>query len=279
MSVFATARSYVQVLTRAPARNFVNWRRLRPWFRRPLRVVAHGLYRGPAEVRESRMRDGRSLAYRPGTADLFVIREMFADDAYRFGSWPKARLGFVVDVGAHIGTFSLRAAPSAERILAFEPMPDNFALLERNLAGHAFTHVERKNAAVSDAAGTLRIWLGGANTGGHSAFPLHVPAPGSFVDAPAVVLSHELDARGVTRVDFLKIDCEGGEYAIVDDLERWGLSRVDRIAMEYHRAPPGSPAGRSGEGLEARLVAAGFRVERLPGEREGFGMIFATRVG
>jgi FkbM family methyltransferase len=227
------------------------------------------------------MRDGRVLAYREGTADTYTLNEIFVEDEYRLGAPSTGeaaeKLSWVIDVGAHIGLFSLRIAPRADRVLSFEPHPENFALLERNLSGPAFAHVERRNVAVSDRPGTLRLFLGGKNTGGHSAYPVHASSPGTYVDVPCVSLVDELEARGVRRIDFLKVDCEGGEYRIFEGLAAWGLSRIDEIAMEYHAAPPGSPATHSGEGLERLLSDAGFRVERVPNNDPGYGVLFATR--
>jgi FkbM family methyltransferase len=274
-----TARAYARILTRTPLRNLATRRALRRWFVRPLLVVADGFDRGPASLCVAPTRDGGTLAYRAGTADPIVLREILAADAYRLDRLPPGRVPWIVDVGGHIGLFAWRAAPHAERLLTFEPVPDNFALLERNLAGPAFAHVERVNAAVADHAGTLRLFLGGKNTGGHTSFPAHVPAPGAHVDVPCVALAAELEARGVRRVGLLKLDCEGGEYAVLDGLASYGLDRIDRIAKEYHPLPsPGSPA-HSGEALEARLRAAGFAVDRVPGKRAGGGLLFATRVG
>jgi FkbM family methyltransferase len=277
MGTLATARSYGRLVTRAPLENLRLARALRPWFRSPWRVVAHRVYKGPVRLVESAMRSGGALAYRVGTADPRVVCDLLADDEYRLGALPPGRVPWIVDVGAHIGVFARRAAPLCDRLIAYEPVPDNFALLERNLAGPEFAHVERRAVAASDRAGPLEIVLGGRNTGGHSAYADRGRNDPGTVRARSVRLSDELEERGVDRVGLLKVDCEGSEYAVFDDLARWGLDRVDRIATEYHRAPPDAPPGRSGDALEARLLGAGFRVERVPGRDEGYGLLFAVR--
>jgi FkbM family methyltransferase len=66
----------------------------------------------------------------------FGYREIFEDDAYAFDDLPANPV--VVDVGAGIGLFTLfvkRRYPAA-KVLAFEPVPRNAALLARNLALH-----------------------------------------------------------------------------------------------------------------------------------------------
>jgi FkbM family methyltransferase len=277
-SAFATARSYARLLTHSPARSARTWKGLRRWFRRPLRLVAHGLRRGPPTVMTSTTVDGQVVAYRTSTADLKVLHEVFVEDAYRLDAMP-ARLGVVLDVGAHIGLFSLRVAPRADRVLAFEPHPENAALLRRNLAGPAFAHVEGNEVAVAGGAGTVRLFSGGRNTAGHTIAPKAPSASLPYVDVPCVALADALEAARVERVGLAKIDCEGAEYAAVESLRAWGLSRVARLAIEYHAAPPGAPAAHSGEGLEALLRAEGFAVERVPLAHEGYGLLHATREG
>jgi precorrin-6B methylase 2 len=62
----------------------------------------------------------------------------------------------VVDVGAHVGYFTLLAArlcgPNG-RVFAFEPHPDNFRLLERNIRENGAENVTAVRKAVADRAG------------------------------------------------------------------------------------------------------------------------------
>src|SRR5260370_33118079 len=80
--------------------------------------------------------------YRQGTDDTnFVIPELIQGNMYR-GEMLAAALqdveGPVLDCGAHIGVFSVLLASNGVKqpIHAFEPEPENYALLERNIQGY-----------------------------------------------------------------------------------------------------------------------------------------------
>lgn len=71
----------------------------------------------------------------------FIYREIFQDHSYGGPDLPSTPL--IVDVGANIGLFSLymkQRHPRA-RILAFEPAPENFDALTRNLTLHGTADV------------------------------------------------------------------------------------------------------------------------------------------
>ena len=71
---------------------------------------------------------------RAGTTDHRVFDEVFVRDAYRLAPGPASpRLGTVVDVGAHIGMFAIRASRVADRVFSLEPVEENRRLLAENL--------------------------------------------------------------------------------------------------------------------------------------------------
>jgi FkbM family methyltransferase len=70
-------------------------------------------------------------------------------------------------------------------------------------------------------------------------------------------LAEIMDENQVQTVDFLKMDCEGGEYEIFRSMEPDHWQRIRRIALEFHELGPDQ---RHGE-LVAILKKAGFEVE------------------
>ncbi len=188
-------------------------------------------------------------------------------------------MGCVVDVGAQIGLFSLKMAPRAERILTFEPEPENFKLLSRNLAGERHQHVEKFNKAVARRPGTLRLYVAPDNPGAHTAFPAETSAVEKFQEVEAVRLPDILDERKISHIDYLKLDCEGAEYEIMASLVEWGLDRISYIGMEYHPVKDASMETHSGMAMEKLLRQHGFAVLRLAQKRHpDIGMLFAERI-
>lgn len=164
--------------------------------------------------------DKVTIHLRPGnlSSDWLVVEEVYQDNCYQFD--PKyIKNGVVIDVGANIGTFSLLVPPHVT-VLAFEPEPHNFALLETNLRENSRTNVIARQVALG-YPGTTRIMdLQG----------------GSFMDAGDGAEVERISINDVKfdRCDFFKMDCEGAEYQIFDDMTDETLKKIKRIAAEFH---------------------------------------------
>jgi FkbM family methyltransferase len=270
----------------SPPGNFlrgIGWRKrfYHPWFwrvfRHPLRAMGLRYYKGAPQIQEVELLDGRPLWLRAGTSDRSIVWEIFLKDNYCIERI-EGRLACVVDVGAQIGLFSLKMAPRAERILTFEPEPENFKLLSRNLSGLRHQHVETFNKAVANRAGTLRLYVTPDNPGAHTAFPAETSAVEKYQEVEAVRLPDILDARKISHIDYLKLDCEGAEYEIMASLVEWGLDRISYIGMEYHPVKDASLETHSGEAMEKLLRQHGFAVLRVPQKRHpDIGMLYAER--
>ncbi len=203
------------------------------------------------------LRSGLRLAMRPHTLDAAVFKEVFVHRLYNPPGFEIGASDVVLDVGAHIGCFSIRAACAARegRVIAFEPAPANFALLTENLALNGLSQVVALPCAVSGASGQRELRLS-RNTGGHSFHPLEPAAPVSTVAVRTVTLAEVLREHGLARIDFLKMDCEGEEYAILAHCPHELLRRIRRLAMEVHDLDD----ERSAAGLARWLAERGFDV-------------------
>lgn len=111
----------------------------------------------------------------------------------------------VVDVGANIGNHSLywAAFSQAQMIHAFEPLPDNLALLEANVA--LWPVVVVHPYALSDAPGTVQMHPVPTNMGASAISP----------DGEVMVYAVTLDSLGLTDVTLLKVDVENHERQVL----------------------------------------------------------------
>jgi FkbM family methyltransferase len=172
-----------------------------------------------------------------GAVDRAIVRDIWERDTYGIGhvsSPPQT----VVDIGAHIGAFSVRAHrawPNA-RIIACEPDPDNLQLLKQNL--HGCTNVEIVAAAiVSDNVSEVDFFQVtdkvGQNSGGGGCVPREPDTVKTRV--PAMSVAELWQSKNIGHCDFLKIDCEGLEVPILRALAEGGsLGGVGIIAGEWH---------------------------------------------
>ncbi len=124
------------------------------------------------------------------------------------------------------------------------------ALLRRNVeANHLSGRVQIRQAAVGAQSGAGRLRDRGASVTG----VVETIAAGG--DVVVVSLARLLADAGLERVDLLKLDCEGAEFAALLGAVGETLARVGAIVGEYHLA-----AGRGLDALVGHLEAAGFQV-------------------
>jgi FkbM family methyltransferase len=179
-----------------------------------------------------------------------------------------------VDVGANIGYFSLLAAKHVGpegRVIAIEPAPQNWALLEKSVIRNRFENVELHKVAAGSSNGTARLALPDRANGG--SFSLVPDArPGSF-DVPLRTLDSVIAGRPVHLV---KLDIEGAEGPALDGMMQTlkaqrpplllelsgGLKLTERVAALGYGAMEtakfsGTFVAEPVAALEARLRASG----------------------
>ena len=102
-----------------------------------------------------------------------------------------------VDGGAHVGSWARALAGKFARVVAYEPQPENFECALANLTH--LCNVELRNAALGAEPGNCAL-ASGSNSG-----CWHVADGGG-------VTVETLDSRGLSDVDYLKLDVEGYEW-------------------------------------------------------------------
>jgi FkbM family methyltransferase len=185
----------------------------------------------------------------------YLYREIFARQYYYFIS--QGKTPSILDCGANVGMASLYFKwlyPEA-RIRAFEPDPTTFRLLQENLARNRLD-VETYNCALWDEDTELEFYVDSARPGSllmsteasrSKTKPIRVPATrlSSFIDGP---------------IDFLKLDVEGAEHRVLEDLIQAGkLKHVRQMVVEYHHRI-GQQRSRLGVFLH-KLEGAGFEYQ------------------
>jgi FkbM family methyltransferase len=135
----------------------------------------------------------------------------WVDEAEVIANMASARPGstgsVLVDVGAHVGDVTALFLERGWCVIAYEPDPANREQFERRVGAHP--SVQLSAAAVSDKpAASATLFTSPTSTGISTLAAFHEShEPSAVVDV--VTLAEDLRARGVQRVDFLKIDIEG----------------------------------------------------------------------
>lgn len=174
---------------------------------------------------------------RNGTSDISVFYQIFIDREYSCLDGIKAP-DLIIDLGANVGyssAYFLSRYPDCT-ILAVEPDPDNFALLQRNVAPYG-NRCRTLQAAIWGHPGQLQF-KAPLKRGAEWGRALEV------ADDCAAVQSGEDPVEGITmakllemspfpRVSILKIDIEGAELELFGHDTAW-LDRVDHMVIELH---------------------------------------------
>jgi FkbM family methyltransferase len=146
----------------------------------------------------------------------------------------------VVDLGANIGTFAIYAAMNAPnvQVLAYEPMPEFFQLLQRNVSLNGLDgSIQCINSAVAADGADRELIVAASGL----YFPTLVPRESATaiqsVRVPCTDLVSILDSHHLPRIDLLKMDVEGAEYDILYGLSPDAFQRIRALRMEYHNLP------------------------------------------
>ncbi len=120
----------------------------------------------------------------------------------------------ILDVGAHIGTFSVPLAQAAGpdgRVTAFEPMPDHVGLLRRNIEANDLGRaIDVVQAVVARPDADLFVQRVEGNSGATSFS--HDSGEPVDVDVDVVALDDWWRSHGRPEVNVVKIDIEGMEF-------------------------------------------------------------------
>ncbi len=202
------------------------------------------------------------------------LYELFAEDAYEIealvADLPENPV--VLDVGGHIGCFSMSlalAAPTAT-IHSYEASPSTYQFLTRNLTTNGLTdRVNANHTALSDHRGTLQFASSSLGSGLNGM--TQELEDTNVVDVPCITFAEAVEAAG-GRVDLVKMDVEGAEYPIVLGSKPSDWATVQKVAIEFHGVP-----GKHWHELRDFFAEAGLTVKKSLFGSEGYGMLWLTR--
>jgi FkbM family methyltransferase len=175
---------------------------------------------------------------RPRTADLSIFALVLEP---RTATWFKVGAGdIVVDVGAHIGRYTLMAARSATKVIALEPEPSNCSLLKANIELNGFSNVLVLPIALSNNRATQKFYLAAQGDTARSSLEQAWSTKRGFlrnqktIEVESETLDGLMADLGLTTIDLLKIDVEGHELAVLKGASK-ALHRTRKLILEVSR--------------------------------------------
>lgn len=181
----------------------------------------------PRYTKTSAVIDDHELQIPDSASFLFMYDEIFRTEIYKFKTEKSSP--YIIDGGANIGLASIyfkKLYPDAD-IVAFEPDPEIFAILQSNIKSHSLHSVELINKGLWNEVKTLKFKTEGADAG------LLITSDDSDSEFMQTVPVESLKPYLKKHVDFLKLDIEGAETVVLRDIAE-DLGKVERIFIEYH---------------------------------------------
>ncbi len=197
----------------------------------------------------------------------FVFREMFMEDFYRIDDLVKElpQTPTIVDIGANVGLFSFQILSKIAnaKVFAYEPMEINANVFKHNVSLNPTlqkqVHIFQK-AVTGNYTGSLNIYFDDFKDNSVIASVIAEFSSDNKVSkqVDAIKLSSIIADNNITKIDLLKLDCEGSEYPILYDSPSNIFDVIQAMALEVHHL---DNEKRNVTFLTNFLIEKGYKVE------------------
>lgn len=176
---------------------------------------------------------GKNIKIRKHSTDLMALTHVWLIEEYKKENFEIKSNDIVIDIGAHIGLFTIYASQFCEKgkIFSFEPVEENYRLLEENVITNNLEQVKIFNLAVSNSTEPIKLFINNDESG-HS---MYSKSSNSLL-VNSISLQRIFDDNQIEYCNFLKLDCEGAEYEIIKNLPSKYFEKINKMVIEYHMA-------------------------------------------
>jgi len=215
--------------------------------------------------------------FRPGLWMRLNIRDLVQQTILLEGTWDPLLSSFVlenldpgdvfIDVGAHVGYFTLLAAQrvgAAGRVLSIEPNPFALEQLRGNVDRNDFRNVLVEGTACGDSRDVVKLYLHTQSNSSMASLFAGAAAGGTAVEVPCTTLDDLCNELRVQRVRLVKVDVEGAELFVLRGMRRIMNEMRPVIVLELHPKllqDVGTPL----DAVLALLEGHGYTLEALGG--------------
>jgi len=198
-----------------------------------------------------------------------IVCEIFYDKVYERDYVKVSHGDVVVDIGANYGVFSLYSQQfNPSKVFALEPIKKTFNCLNQNVKEFGVTCI---NKAIANEDGFEVFALTDVNGNNFSTKHSDGFHPSSMINqeiVQTISFNSLIENYNIEKINFLKVDCEGGEYDLFMTIDKNYLqNNIEKIALEYH-------SNNIKDIILEMLTNNNFTIEDIVGSSE-IGLIYA----
>ncbi|MFA6253142.1 MAG: FkbM family methyltransferase [Patescibacteria group bacterium] len=196
-----------------------------------------------------------NIYLRQGTSDTFVYKEIFIDKSYENCVAALSKESTVIDLGAHIGMFSIYCAGRCQQVFAYEAHRKNFDLAKKNIVNLNISNVSLFNLAVWSKSDEI-VYLDDTETAQTGEYAINRDGK---MEVKTISLVDIFSFNNINFCDLLKIDIEGAEYEVLMSAPIDIFQKIKVIFFEYHQDLTNQ---KTVVDLEEFLKKIGFKIEK-----------------
>ncbi|HID27194.1 MAG TPA: FkbM family methyltransferase [Methanosarcinales archaeon] len=179
--------------------------------------------------------DGNKLIFRP----FYTSEPEIVIDLYKYEHYARLYLEkgqTILDIGSHIGVFALKAAKivgSSGRVLCFEPQPDNFELLLKNIEINNYKNIIAFKIAIFNKKGSARLYQSPSAI----AHSIVFPRSKEWILVEMNTIDNILNNLNINKIDAIKIDAEGAELKVLKGAINTLEAFKPKVAVASYHTP------------------------------------------
>ena len=202
--------------------------------------------------------DSHSASY----AANAIKNEIITGD-YKIDNFQVKAGDVMIDIGAHIGMISILYAKLYPKltVYAFEPVPDNYTALLKNIELNNVTNVIPFNMTVTKDGRDITITANfDGNTGSSTQFATDEEKNEyDNFSVKSITLENIFKKHNIKKCKLLKIDCEGSEYEILMNTPDKIFKKIENLVGEFHSSENFLAQGLWPEQLEIYCIVKGHK--------------------
>jgi len=173
------------------------------------------------------------IKIRTNSTDIMQLGTVWLAQDYEVPGFSIKKEDIVIDIGAHIGLFSLFASQYCKngKIFSYEPIKENYNILKENIEVNKIENIISFNSAVSKQTNKLKIFIN-SDDSAHSIFE----SEKNFIEVDSTTIKSIFDKNKIENCNLLKFDCEGAEYQIIESIPKEYFFKIEKMIIEYHLA-------------------------------------------